>query len=112
MEHLLFRCSTCGGRGTIDISTSPEPWVANYAGCHECDGKGYTYCDEDIDSRIEDIDILIKGMITRIADLGMMSVECKRGGLDNLVNKYTNRMDTCARGLARLKAYRTKLIAL
>ncbi len=47
------------------------------------------------------------------AELGLKwREEYKRGGLDNLVNKYTNRMDTCSRGLARLKAYRTKLIAL
>jgi len=55
---------------------------------------------------------LIEGMMIRLADMSKMAMECKRGGLDNLVNKYTNRMDTCSRGLARLKAYRTKLIAL
>lgn len=112
MEHLLFRCSTCGGRGTIDISTSPEPWVADYAGCHDCDGKGYKYFDDEVNQRIDDINILIKGMMTRIVDLAIMVEECKRGGLDNLVSKYTNRIDTCVRGLERLRAYRTKLIAL
>jgi RecJ-like exonuclease len=112
MEHLLFTCSTCHGRGTVDISRSPEPWVSNYADCQDCEGKGYRYCDEEIDERIDGVDSLIDGMMVRLADLSKWAMECKRGGLENLATRYTNRMDTCARALARLKAYRTKLIKL
>jgi hypothetical protein len=112
MEDLLFQCSTCDGRRILDYSNSPEPWVGEYGACYDCDGKGYKYHDDEVNQRIDDIDSLIEGMMTRLAYMSKMAMECKRGGLDNLVNKYTNRMDTCSRGLARLKAYRTKLIAL
>lgn len=112
MEHLLFNCTTCQGAKRLDYSTSPEPWVGDYDDCYDCEGKGYKYHDDEVNQRIDDIDSLIEGMMIRLADMSKMAMECKRGGLDNLVNKYTNRMDTCARGLARLKAYRTKLIAL
>lgn len=112
MEHLLLSCSICHGTGMMNISTHQEPFLADYAGCDNCEGKGYTYCDDDIDERKEIIDSLIEGMITRLSDLSKWSMECKRGGLDNLAEKYLNRMDTCARGLARLKSYRAKLIKL
>jgi len=81
MEHLLFTCSTCHGRGTVDISRSPEPWVSNYADCQDCEGKGYRYCDEEIDERIDGVDSLIDGMMVRLADLSKWAMECKRGGI-------------------------------
>jgi len=112
MEDLLFQCSTCDGRRILDYSNSPEPWVGEYGACYDCDGKGYRYCDEEIDERIDGVDSLIDGMMVRLADLSKWAMECKRGGLENLATRYTNRMDTCARALARLKAYRTKLIKL
>jgi hypothetical protein len=112
MEDLLFNCTTCDGRKILDYSNSPEPYVGYYDACYDCEGKGYKYHDDEVNQRIDDIDALIEGMMTRLADLSKWSMECKRGGLDNLATKYLNRMDTCARGLARLKAYRTKLIAL
>jgi hypothetical protein len=115
MEDLLFQCSTCEGRRILDYSNSPwatEPWLGEYGECYDCDGKGYKYHDDEVNQRIDDIDSLIEGMMIRLADLSKWAMECKRGGLDNLATRYTNRMDTCARALARLKAYRTKLIKL
>jgi len=105
MEHLLINCSTCQGKGIVDVSTSPEPWVCVEAGCPDCDAKGYVYCDDDIDDRIEAIDTMIAGMMKRLAKLSKLTMA-------TATDKYLDRMDTCARGLARLKQYRTKLINL
>jgi len=51
------------------------------------------------------VELMIKGMMQRMQDLSHMAKECKRGGLDNLATKYTERMDLCARGLIRLSSY-------
>ena len=51
------------------------------------------------------VELMIKGMMQRMQDLSFMAKECKRGGLNDLADRYTNRMDTCARGLIRLSTY-------
>jgi hypothetical protein len=51
------------------------------------------------------VELMIKGMMQRMQDLSFMAKECKRGGLSDLADRYTSRMDTCARGLIRLSTY-------
>ena len=51
------------------------------------------------------VELMIRGMVTRIRYLSDLAIQCKRAGLDGLASKYIDRIELCARGLGRLKKY-------
>jgi hypothetical protein len=112
MEHLIISCSTCHGSGQVDISQSPEPWVGHYGGCEDCTGKGYIYSEDEIVQRIKDVDCMIQGFIDRLHETSKYVMHLHKKGLGHCSARATNKMDSCARAIARLKQYRTKLMKL
>jgi hypothetical protein len=112
MEHLIISCSTCQGTGQVDISQSPEPWVGHNGGCEDCTGKGYIYSEDEIVQRIEDVDCMIQGFIDRLDETARYVSYLHKQGLGHMTVRLTNKMDNCARAIARLRQYRIKLMKL
>ena len=112
MEHLIISCSTCQGSGQVDISQSPEPWVGHNGGCEDCTGKGYIYSEDEIVQRIEDVDCMIQGFIDRLDETARYVSYLHKQGLGHMTVRLTNKMDNCARAIARLRQYRKKLMKL
>ena len=112
MKNLQISCSKCDGWGGINISQHPEPWEAHIIECNGCDGFGYTIDIDELKYQIEHLEIMISGMRSRIIHFQWTITQCQRGLLFDLSEKFENRMDSCARGLARLNQYRNKLKAL
>ena len=109
MEKFKTDCHQCGGWGKIDISQHPEPWMGFMVKCDYCDGGGWLYNDEEIRGRITDLDYMIQGMADRIKHLQWMVIQCNRGLLFDMAERFESRVETCSVGLGRLKQYRNNL---
>jgi len=112
MEKFNTNCGNCDGWGQINISHHPEPYEANIINCNDCGGYGYTYDIDKIKETIEDIESMISGMSSRIKHFQWTVIQCNRGMLYELADKYENRLESCSRGLSRLHQYRNKLKSL
>jgi hypothetical protein len=109
MEKFKTNCYKCGGFGHLDISHQPEPWMAFYVRCNHCDGHGWIFNEDKIKDRIYELDCMIDGMIQRIKNFQFMVVQCHRGLLFEMADKFDSRVEVCSVALGRLKKYRNKL---
>lgn len=109
MEIFKTNCSKCGGWGKIDISEHPEPWMGFMVKCDWCDGHGWILNEDDINERIMQIELMIDGMTQRIKQFQWMVVQCQRGLLFEMADKFDARVEVCSVGLARLKNYKNNL---
>jgi hypothetical protein len=109
-KEFIKECDKCWGTGTVSISSSYEhPSHSVSDDCDECRGEGH-YLDSDLlNERIEDVEWMIDGMLTRIRLSSDAVKSCNKGMLDRLEAKYRNQLHTQARGLARLETYLANL---
>ena len=59
--------------------------------------------------KIENINSIIDGFMYRIKMYQSLIPDLKRAGLYGLVDKYEDRIDTCARAIGRLTNYKNKI---
>ena len=67
---------------------------------------------EEIITRLEKIDnvnAIIDGFTYRIKMYQSLIPDLKRSGLNELAEKYDDRIDTCARAIGRLTIYKNKI---
>lgn len=109
-KQFLKECSTCCGHGTVAMNdTWDEHPSHDYSvTCEECNGEGHIE-DEDaiiqVECRIEDVEYMIEGMLTRIRLTSDTLKDLSKGMFYELLPKYKNKLNTQARGLARLESY-------
>lgn len=113
-KQFLKECGTCCGHGSVAMNdTWDEHPSHDYSvTCEECNGEGHIEDEDaiiDIECRIEDVEYMIEGMLTRIRLSSDAVKTCNKGMLDCLEAKYRNQLHTQARGLARLETYLSNL---
>lgn len=59
--------------------------------------------------KIENVNAIIDGFIYRIKMYQSLIPDLKRSGLNQLADKYEDRIDTCARAIGRLTIYKNKI---
>ena len=67
---------------------------------------------EDIITRlekIENVNAIIDGFMYRIKMYQSLIPDLKRSGLNDLADRYDDRIDTCARAIGRLTIYKNKI---
>ena len=116
MKNLFRECTECDGYGyvTIDLNDTHIPYEqkeVDYT-CMYCDGKGLVLDEDELPFRIEDLNDMIEGMQTRMRLHSDTIIQCEKGMLYELKEKYLDRLDTCARALGRLTIYKNKLLKL
>ena len=108
--EFIKECGKCWGTGTVSISSSYEhPSHSESDTCDECRGEGKYLDYELLTERVEDVEWMIDGMLTRIRLSSDAVKSCNKGMLDRLEAKYRNQLHTQARGLARLETYLANL---
>ena len=106
-KQFLKECSTCCGHGTVAMNDSwdEHPSHDYSVTCEECNGEGNCIDSDLLNERIEDVEWMIDGMLTRIRITSDAVKSCNKGMLDRLEAKYRNQLHTQARALARLETY-------
>ena len=59
--------------------------------------------------KIENVNAIIDGFMYRIKMYQSLIPDLKRSGLNQLADKYEDRIDTCARAIGRLTIYKNKI---
>ena len=59
--------------------------------------------------KIENVNAIIDGFMYRIKMYQSLIPDLKRSGLNELAEKYDDRIDTCARAIGRLTIYKNKI---
>lgn len=59
--------------------------------------------------KIENVNAIIDGFMYRIKMYQSLVPDLKRSGLNQLADKYDDRIDTCARAIGRLTIYKNKI---
>ena len=59
--------------------------------------------------KIENVNAIIDGFMYRIKMYQSLIPDLKRSGLNQLADKYDDRIDTCARAIGRLTIYKNKI---
>jgi hypothetical protein len=113
MKDLSRDCQECNGWGTITIEHNGTeiPYLQDIVDyeCMSCTGTGEQLDPELVQERIEEVNDMILGMQTRMRMHSDFIMQLKKGYLNELANKYNDRLDTCARALGRLMNYKRKL---
>ena len=106
-KQFLKECSTCCGHGTVAMNDSwdEHPSHDYSVTCEECNGEGHCIDSDLLNERIEDVEWMIEGMLTRIRITSDAVKSCNKGMLERLEAKYRNQLHTQARALARLETY-------
>jgi hypothetical protein len=109
-KQFLKECDKCWGAGSVLISSSYEhPSHSESDTCDECRGEG-NYLDSDLlNERIEDVEWMIDGMLTRIRTTSDTLKDLSRGMFYELLPKYKHRLNIQSRALARLELYLSNL---
>jgi RecJ-like exonuclease len=107
-------CNTCCGSGTVTLNDSwDEHPSRDYSiTCDDCQGEGECIDQEaiiQVECRIEDVEYMIDGMLTRIRLTSDTLKDLSKGMFYELLPKYKNTLNTQARGLARLESYLVNL---
>ena len=110
-KQFLKECSTCCGHGTVAMNDSwdEHPSHDYSVTCEECNGEGHCIDSDLLNERIEDVEWMIEGMLTRIRITSDAVKSCNKGMLERLEAKYRNQLHTQARALARLETYLSNL---
>ena len=106
-KQFLKECSTCCGHGTVAMNDSwdEHPSHDYSVTCDECNGEGHCIDSDLLNERIEDVEWMIDGMLSRIRITSDAVKSCNKGMLERLEAKYRNQLHTQARALARLETY-------
>ena len=116
MIELNKECWNCYGDGFIVEETTGkhEPWLQNEVQltCDHCNGNGFVVDKDELPFRLEEIKDMLDGMRVRMEGHSKFIMQCEKGLLHELADKYRNKLDTCARGYARLKQIESKLNAM
>ena len=110
-NQFLKECSSCYGNGTVAINNSwdEHPSWDESVICSDCDGQGQYIDKESLTERIEDVEYMIDGMLTRIRLTSDTLKDLSRGMFYELLPKYKHRLNIQARALARLESYLSNL---
>ena len=113
-KEFIKECNTCCGSGTIAANDSWDecPSYDYSVTCEECHGEGHIEDEEaiiQVECRIEDVEYMIDGMLTRIRLTSDTLKDLSKGMFYELLPKYKNKLNTQARGLARLESYLVNL---
>ena len=109
-KQFLKECDKCWGTGSVSISSSYEhPSHSVSDDCDECRGEGNCIDSDLLNDRIEDVEWMIEGMLTRIRLTSDTLKDLSKGMFYELLPKYKNKLNTQARGLARLESYLVNL---
>lgn len=113
IENLKHECWGCDGAGYVieETTGAKEPWLHNevHLTCEKCEGIGYDIDKDELEHRIDEIKDMLEGMRVRMRLHSDMIKSCEKGLLHELSQKYVYKLDTCARGYARLKQIESKL---
>jgi RecJ-like exonuclease len=108
--EFIKECDTCWGSGSVLISSAYEhPSHSESDICNECRGEGKYLDYELLTERVEDVEWMIEGMLTRIRLTSDTLKDLSRGMFYELLPKYKHRLQIQARGLARLELYLSNL---
>ena len=104
--EFIKECGKCWGTGTVSISSSYEhPSHSESDTCNECRGEGKYLDYELLTERVEDVEWMIDGMLTRIRLTSDTLKDLSRGMFYELLPKYKHRLNIQSRALARLELY-------
>lgn len=111
MEKFFKDCTGCGGTGVQgkSILAPYDPKDLVEWTCEDCHGEAQVLDEEELDCRLFEVKEMIDGLSIRIGIFKDMANKCRLGYLDNLANKFENRIDTLQRGIKRLTEYKLKL---
>ena len=103
----LTDCKVCGGSGShvYNDRADDDPRFDYSHECRQCEGEGKVIDEETLDIRINDVEDMIEGMITRIRVTSDNIKDLNRGMFYELLPKYKNILHTQARALARLETH-------
>ena len=103
----LTDCKVCGGSGShvYNDRADGDPRFDYSHECRQCEGEGKVIDEETLDIRMNDVEDMIEGMITRIRLTSDNIKICDKLECYNLVERYKNRLHTQARALARLETH-------
>lgn len=113
-KEFLKECSTCDGHGTVAMNDTwdDHPSHDYSVTCDECHGEGHIEDEEaiiQVECRIEDVEWMIEGMLTRIRTTSDTLKDLSRGMFYELLPKYKHRLNIQSRALGRLEMYVTNL---
>jgi hypothetical protein len=108
--EFIKECDTCWGSGSVLISSAYEhPSHSESDICNDCKGEGTYFDKELINERVEDVEWMIEGMLTRIRVTSDTLKDLSRGMFYELLPKYKHRLNIQSRALARLELYLSNL---
>jgi len=108
--EFIKECDTCWGSGTVLISSAYEhPSHSESDICNECREQGKYLDYELLTERVEDVEWMIEGMLTRIRLTSDTLKDLSRGMFYELLPKYKHRLNIQSRALARLELYLSNL---
>jgi RecJ-like exonuclease len=106
----IKECDTCWGSGSVLISSAYEhPSHSESDICNECRGEGKYLDYELLTERVEDVEWMIEGMLTRIRLTSDTLKDLSRGMFYELLPKSKHRLNIQSRALARLELYLSNL---
>jgi RecJ-like exonuclease len=108
--EFIKECDTCWGSGSVLISSAYEhPSHSESDICEDCKGEGKYLDYELLTERVEDVEWMIEGMLTRIRVTSDTLKDLSRGMFYELLPKYKHRLNIQSRALARLELYLSNL---
>jgi len=113
-KQFLKECNSCSGYKTIAMNDSwdEHPSRDYSVNCEDCHGEG-NVTDHDaiaaLECKIEDVEWMIDGMLTRIRITSDTLKDLSRGMFYELLPKYKHRLNIQSRALARLELYLSNL---
>lgn len=113
-KQFLKECSTCCGHGTVAMNDTFDghPSRDYSVTCEECHGEGHVTDENALDAlylKIEDVEWMIDGMLTRIRVTSDTLKDLSRGMFYELLPKYKHRLNIQSRALGRLEMYVSNL---
>lgn len=109
-KQFLKECNTCEGSGTQTFNNSfdEHPSHDEQYTCEECNGHGHVTDEEaiiQVECRIEDVEWMIDGMLTRIRLTSKTMKDLSKGMLYELLPKYQHKLYIQSKALGRLEMY-------
>jgi len=107
----LTDCKVCGGSGShcYNDRADDDPRFDYSHECRQCEGEGKVIDEETLDIRMNDVEDMIEGMLTRIRVTSDTLKDLSRGMFYELLPKYKHRLNIQSRALARLELYLSNL---
>ena len=114
MESFIETCYFCNGSGYVDydLNNTNTPYEQNLIqeDCDNCSGKGVIKDIDAITHKIESINEMIYGFQQKMKIHQRLIPELRRCYLNELADKYEDKIDTYSRAIGRLKNYKIKFI--